>query len=993
MPGADSLQLDSRFVSRLHQLMPFKVRKVLFVSSLYDFFMLEEDGRLNDLLAQWYSRNEMGYFPSISQVSGGEKALEMLESEPFDLVVCMMQIEGMDSVTLGRKVKELKPDTPVAVLAYNTYELQRFMTLDHTNAVDWVFLWQGDGEVLLGIIQLAEDMKNAAHDSGQGGVLSLLLVEDNVLFYSRYIHRLLGMIRDKTSEIVKGHVSYSSRRLRAMARPKLLLATCYEEAIQLVDNYGKHLLGLFTDLRFPRDGVLDPDAGRHLIEYVRARFPGMPVSIQSSEEDASLIAEELGTGFVSKSSPTLLRDIGEQFAGKFCLGSLVFKDTSGRSITSVSNLEALSIALDKLPGNAVSSTLRSGEMTRWLRSHTELELADRLDILTEDSGAAGDELRREASRIVREYRRESYRGRIVPYSRTFYREYAQFSRIGRGSIGGKGRGLAFLDRVLALNFDGSRFRDVTVTIPRTLVLTSDIFDKFIMQNDLLSFAVDASRDLSIIRQFLNADLPPVILGDLRDFLGEVRTPLAVRSSSLLEDALCQPFAGIYTTKMLPNNSISFDKRFNDLAASIKFVYASTFFHAARSYIEATNHRIEEEKMAILIQEVAGSEFPGGFYPHFSGVGRSYNFYPTGSADPEDGVVNVALGLGKTIVDGGVSLRFTPKYPRILPQFGTIRSALNDSQRQFYAISMDHSTYRSIEDEDQFLVSRELASAETDGTLDYIASTYDADNDMIVDGINRAGPRVINFAHVLKNKLFPLAPLTDTLLKLGEHAMGCPVEIEFAVELGRRKPLPATFSLLQIRPMVVAEQLVEVDLGDVDRDQVFCTSDSVLGNGVSDSIHDIVYVRPESFDASLTRDIAVEIARMNSSLFSAGTPYILIGPGRWGSADSWLGIPVTWSQICGATSIVEVSLTNMNVEPSQGSHFFQNMTSLGVGYFSVSHVREGNAIDWDWLDCNPAVEETKYVRRIRLEYPVKVMIDGRSGRGVMLKRSSDLERIE
>jgi len=541
-----------------------------------------------------------------------------------------------------------------------------------------------------------------------------------------------------------------------------------------------------------------------------------------------------------------------------------------------------------------------------------------------------------------------------------------------------------MDRVLTASLPRDAFPGVDLTIPRTLVLTTEVFEEFVSSNDLLKVGLEENRDLTIISSFLKGDLPPTMLGDLSDFAGEVRTPLAVRSSSLLEDALYQPFAGIYATKMLPNNSASFDDRFRSLILAVKFVYASTYLRQAKAYIRSTNHGVEEERMAVLIQSVVGREHGGRFYPYFSGVGRSYNYYPAGQATPEDGVVNVALGLGKTIVDGGVSIRFTPRFPRVLPQFGTLADLLRQSQKRFWAVNMlPGAGSGSDEDEDQFLVSGDLRAAEQDGVLDWIASTYLPGSETLVEGTTMPGPRVIDFGHVLRSSVFPLAEITGELLRIGETAMNCPVEIEFAGNLGRETALPAEFALLQMRPMVSGDELLTVDVEDVPTDRIVCASDEVLGNGRIE-VCEIVYVRPEAFDASRTGLIAAEIDRLNAVLAGEGRPYVLIGPGRWGSSDPWLGIPVNWSAISGVKAIVEASLPGMNVEPSQGSHFFQNMTSLRIPYFTISHVRQSHVMDWDWLASLPGWSDTGHIRAVRLERPVKIEVDGRTGRGVILK---------
>ncbi len=738
------------------------------------------------------------------------------------------------------------------------------------------------------------------------------------------------------------------------------------------------MVGIVTDMRFHMNGSHSQDAGRELIRRVKELDLNIPLILQTSEQDGKKIAEELGTGYIDKNSETLIADLGRAFRNHMEFGDLKFTDGNGETIRTVSNIVELGTALDKLPEDVITSCWESGRMKRWIKIQTELELYRFMDEATESGLSAGALLQG-----YRNWKAEQRRGYVTPYSRSFHDDKLMFSRLGSGSMGGKGRGLAFIDRMLAANLEKDRFKKVDLSVPNTVTITTTFFDEFIKRNDLHGFAIECDDDDRIHRAFQKASLPATILGDLRDYVKSVTTPIAVRSSSLLEDAMYQPFAGIYATKMLPNNSKDLDVRFKHLVSAVKFVYASTFMKSAKSYIRATNHRVEEEKMAVLLQKVEGRQHRNLFYPHFAGVGRSYDFYPAGSARPEDGVINVALGLGKAIVDGGMSLRFTPKYPRVLPQFGTMKDMMDNSQKRFFAVEMDHSKWGSRMEEDQYITDHGLETSEEDGTLEYLGSTYDAYSEGVMDGITRPGPRVISFAHILKNGVFPLPQISDYLLKMGEQAMGCPVEIEFAVTLGEKRPLPGRFSLLQIRPMVVSHDLVDVNPESFQKEKLLCITETALGNGTIQSIRDVVYVKPEVFNAAKTPEIVKQVEAINRKLFEAERPFILIGPGRWGSSDPWLGIPVTWSQISGAKVIVEASQPNMNIDPSQGSHFFQNMTSLGVVYFTVPHNRSGSMINWDLLSCLVPEEETEHVRHVRLAEEVKVMVDGRTGIGAMI----------
>jgi hypothetical protein len=971
-------------LDKINRLMPFRVKRILLVASLYDYFALEEDGRLHDLLLKTYQQWNLGYVPQLIRVSGGENALSLLRKEAVDLVVAVMRLGDMDPFAFGRQVKEIDPGLPVIGLAYNTPELKRLLEMDDGAAVERVFVWQGDGHILLGIIQFIEDRRNAANDTQLLGVQNILLIEDDIDFYSSYLPLIFSVLRDLNETLLKEDLTYSQRLLRQNARPKVHLATTYEEAEGVYEQFGNSLLGIITDASFPQHGVVDPKAGIHFVERVRAAKPHLPVLLQSSDAGAELMSRDLGVAFLSKSSPTLLRDLRSFVSTSFGFGDLVLTDSRAAAETRIKNVNQLFTAAADLPEDVLAATLARGDLDRWLRARTEFALANTVRECCVQGPQPGSGLGGRLRRIISDFRTASHRGSVVAYSRHFHEDYSQFSVIGGGSIGGKARGLAFMDRILARYLDPGRFPGVSIAIPRSLVLGTDVFDEFMRENDLLPAAVADHSDGHVANLFIKASLPGKIVGDLRDFVANVKVPLAIRSSSLLEDSLYQPFAGIYATKMLPNDQTGDDIRFLNLVNAIKFVFASTFFRQAKSYLKGTPHRIEDEKMAVLIQPVVGTLHRDSFYPDFSGVARSYNYYPVGQAKPEDGVVNVAVGLGKTVVDGGVSLRFTPAFAGIFPQFNSVKEMVQCSQREFYAIAMHHVDSIAFLEEDQYLIKAGLDKAEADGALQFLASTYSREDDAVYDGISRPGPRIINFAHILKNDVVPLAGIVTDLLTLSSAAMNCAVEMEFAAILDAQNALPAQFSILQVRPLVVQDELVKVELDDRQMEGALCRSDRVLGNGVSQSIRDIVFVKPDVFDAAKSPQVAAEVDELNARLREAGVPYLLIGPGRWGSSDPWLGIPVKWGQISGVKVVVEASLPNMNVDPSQGSHFFQNMTALRVGYFTVPMDRAHGFIDWAWLEGQVAADETELVKHLRLPQPITVMIDGRKSRGVILK---------
>ncbi len=964
--------------------MAYKVKKFLLVASQYDYFMLEEDGRLQELLLKTYSQWSLGYIPHFSRITGGENALKLIADEKFDLVIVVMRLNDMDPFTFGRRVKEIDPSLPVIGLAFHTPELKRLLDLDDGTMIDKIFVWQGDGRILLGLLQYIEDRKNCQSDQEGNGFQSILLIEDSATFYSSYLPIIFSVLHELTVQSTKDDLTFMQRIQRQSGRPRVQLAGSYEEALAFFERLKGNLLGIITDSHFPRNKILTAQAGFDLVEKVRSELPELPVLLQSSEPAAETLSQKAGIAFLSKNSPTLSLDLKNYLSSFFGFGELVVDGSAGAGEIRVANISQLFSIVGDLSEQDLRQVLRRGSLDRWLRARSEYALADRVRALAgqmpEDEGGLGSKIKK----IIAEFRQASHRGSVVAYSRFFHEDYSQFSMIGSGSLGGKARGLAFLDRLLASDFDHQQFAGTEIAIPRTVVIGTDVFDDFMQENDLLKFAVDGNSDNSILNRFINASLPAKVVGDLRDFIKHVRAPLAVRSSSLLEDSLYLPFAGIYATKMLPNDQYGDDHRFLNLINAIKFVYASTFFRQAKSYIGSTTHRIEDEKMAVLIQPVVGNLHWDCFYPDFSGVARSYNYYPVGQAKPEDGVVNVALGLGKTVVDGGVSLRFTPAFAGVLPQFPSIKDMFSFSQRDFYAISMKHVASLAFLEEDQYLVKEGIERAERDGVLEYLASTYSRENDTVYDGISFQGPRIINFAHILKNEIFPLAKIVQALLKLSSEAMDCPVEMEFAVCLDAANVFPARFQVLQVRPLVVSDELVKVELSDAQKKQAFCYSDQVLGNGVSNELRDIVYVKPEAFDAAKSPEIAYQVDQMNARLRGENIPYLLVGPGRWGSTDPWLGIPVKWSQISGVRAVVEVSLPNMNVDPSQGSHFFQNMTSLRIGYFTISLNSARGFIDWPWLEAQTTVHETPFLRHIRVAQPLKVIIDGRKSEGLILK---------
>ena len=985
--GSAERTSENTFPKEIRHLFAYHVRRILLVSTPYDYFLLEEEGRLSDLFRKVYNQREMGYVPTIIHVMTGGRALRILEKDDvmLDLVVVFNNPSDMDVFSLSGKIKEKRPDLPVVFLANNTPELLRInkYARDH-DSIEKIFTWQGDGEIFLSIVQLMEDMKNVERDETDIGSRSILLAEDSIQFYSAYLPVIYEEIWNHTEVIMNDELTHSQRSMRKKRRPKVLLSSTFEESIGLFERYNDRLLCVISDMSLRREGKDDPASGPDLVKIIKGKCKAMPVLIQSSEPVDERIMEKAGVQFLRKDRTTLLQDFRSFIRTQLRLTELIFVSADGGEVARATNMRTFERALWSIPDDVLLKYASESVLSDWLIARTEFELAIEFAAAIDSERTAG-KLRERLLESFGEYKRKAHLGAVTSFSRVNFGSHVRFSRIGKGALGGKARGLAFMDKIISKYVDDTRFPGVRIFIPRTVVICTDVFDSFIGQNDLMNVLKQVPSDERLASIFIRADLPAVVLGDLRAFVQNVKNPIAVRSSSLLEDALFQPFAGVYSSRMLTNDSRDIDVRFQNLARAIKYVYASTFFQTARSYIHSTPNRIEDEKMAVIVQEIIGEKHDNRFYPTISGVARSINYYPYGTCKAEDGIVNIALGLGKTIVDGGVSFRFCPKRPKV-PLSGTTHELLRQSQTKFYAISVESRKDATHQSEEGCLIKLGLNVAEEDGVLRHTASTYVPASDRLYPGTNRAGARVLNFAPVLKYGAFPLAEIIDLMLKMCEISLGCPVEIEFAVNLDNENGLSAEFALLQVRSMVANDSFLTVDIEGFKKEDIFCSCENVLGNGVIDGISDIICIKPDSFDFSKTTALPSQIRSLNNRLLDDGRPYLLIGPGRWGSSDPWLGIPVVWGDISGVKVIVETPADMRMIDPSEGSHFFQNMTSLRVAYFTL----KSNAIphiDWKWLNSLRIVEETEFVMHIRSDEPIEVLIDGRKRTGVILKKSS------
>ncbi len=979
------VRTEDLFEPELQNLMTFKIRRVLLVASLYDYFLLEEDGRLVDLLGAAYNERDLGYVPTINQVSNGSEALEALETDEFDLVITHMRLDDMEPFDLGEMIKKDHPELPVVLLAFNTPQLEEVQNRIIESSIDMSFLWQGDGKILVAIIKYIEDMKNAQHDTEIAGVQNIILLESSIRFYSTNLLTIYEELWNHIEQMLKLELTYTQKKMRQRKRPRIHLATSFEEGMRVYEMFKDNLMGVIASESLNRNGKRDKTAGIDFAGKVREENHFLPILLLTNGNEKAEIADKLRAGYLVKRSPTLPEEFKQSLIDYFYFGDLILRDENGNIKSRVSNLKDLAKIFDKLDIEIISRYMDNGEISRWLKARTETNLAKKIERINHAEYNDSSRFRAALRNTLREHRRETHRGSIIRYSKDLFKDISRFSLIGSGSIGGKARGLAFIDKVLNSYIKEGDFPEVDITIPRTVVIGTDVFEEFMKENNLFEFSYSAEHtEEEITKKFLNCTLPSSIRKDLKDYAANVKVPLAVRSSSLLEDSLYQPFAGVYATKMLPNDGKKAAERYRELEKAVKLVYASTFFPNAKAYIKHTPSRIEDEKMAVIIQEVVGKRHDNHFYPHFSGVARSYNYYPVGKARPEDGVANLAIGLGKTVVDGGITASFSPRYPKVLAGIYSTEDMLNNTQKNYWAIRMGRQVEKTVEDEDQYLEKLDLLRAEKDGILDFTGSTYSRENNTIYDGISRPGARVVSYASILKYDVMPLARIIEMLLRLGQKAMGCPVEIEFAVTLGRHKALPAEFGLLQVKPLVSREDLMQVDISDYDEDLILARSPNVLGNGIIEDIEDIIYVKPDEFDASTNPEIAKEVSELNREFNGSEKHYLLIGPGRWGSSEPWLGVPVKWGDINNAKVIIEASLENMNPDASQGSHFFQNITSLGLGYFTVRLNIDNSLLRWNWLAAQKAVKETKHLRHVILDRPIKIFMDGKKGVGIILK---------
>jgi CheY-like chemotaxis protein len=984
---SEPAQHSERLFEGFENLMPFRVNDILLVSSLYDSFILREDGRLNELLIGESLELNLHQVPGITHVSTGREAVQMARSEPrFNLIVTNLQVADMDAAQLARDIKAAGLNVPVVVLAYDYREIQNFVARNPQADIDRIFLWQGNARILLSIVNYIEDKRNALHDAQTMSVPVLLMVEDDITFYSQFLPVIYTEIIGQSRRLLSDALNVAHKLVRMRARPKILLCSNYEDAEREVLKYRDHLLGVISDVEFPRHGDLRPEAGLELARMVRQTIPDVPIALQSGRPEFMERAFAEGFSFLQKRSPTLLSDLRRILTEEMGFGDFVFHlPDATTEVARAIDLNALETALAIVPEESLAYHAERNHFSHWLMARTEFALAQKLRPRKLSDYPSVAALRRDLIECIADYRRQQGHALIGEFNpANFQPNESFFLQIGGGSLGGKARGLAFIRHILRQRGINRGFPGIRVAVPPSLVLTTTVFDRFLADNDLLDVALHATDDAEIERRFLAATFPIPLLDSLLAFLEGVHYPLAVRSSSLLEDSQYQPFSGVYETFMLANRHPDIQVRLEQLLEAIKLVYASIFSQHAKAYVRATPYRLEEEKMAVVLQQVVGAPHDSRYYPDFSGVVRSRNFYPMPPVKVDDGIAAVALGLGRAVVGGGKCLTFSPRHPRHLVQFSAVEDMLNNSQTDFWALNLS----QAAAPDDPLSSLREAAfpldTAERDGTLLAVASTYSAENHAIYDGLSRHGSRIVSFAPILKHGMFPLPQILDRLMRLGEDAMGRPVEIEFAVRLPQTPDEPAEFGFLQLRPLVLSREGEDIRMEDVDAQELICQSSVVLGHGRIADIRDVIVIDAHRFERSRSREVAQSVAHLNAVLSETGTPYLLIGVGRWGSTDPWLGIPVAWDQISGARVIVESGFHDFRVAPSQGSHFFQNLTAFQVGYFTVNPDAGEGFVDWKWLEQQPAVQEDGCVRHLVFDSPITVLMNGKTSRGMILK---------
>ncbi len=968
-----------------HDLMPYKVREILLVSTLYDAFTIEKEGRFSDHILGEYHQLNLIAMPRVTGVSTFEEARQQLARKHFDMVILMIGSDRSTPVRIAKMVKEEYTYIPIYVLLNNNREVHSFKSkAENLKYIDNLFIWNGDSKIFFAMVKLLEDKINVENDTEIGLVKVILLVEDSEIYYSRYLPMLYNSVLEQTKRIIDD-VSTDDlfKVLRLRARPKILLASTYEEALEIIENYGNNLLCLITDVKFQRNGRMDEQAGFRLVKHMKEKFRGLPTVLQSSEVQNARMAFELKSIFINKNSETLLQDIKSFIGHHLGFGNFEYRDPGGRKIAEAKSLKEFERQIETIPIDSLIYHGKRNHFSLWLMARGEIKIAKLINPVKVTDFKQPHEFRNYLKFIIKKYRNESNTGKIVNFEETALLDESNIVSLGRGALGGKGRGLAFINTLIYnLNFS-DLIPQINIRTPRTSFIGTEEFDLFLEKNNLQEIITGHYSYAEIKEMFLNGDLSYNLDKKLKSLLHILKRPLAVRSSSLLEDSSTQPFSGIFETCLLPNNNEDFKVRYKHLTDAVKLVFASIYSNESRAYFEAINYKMEEEKMAIVIQEVVGNSYEQYYYPHISGTAQSHNYYPVAHMEPEDGFAIAALGLGHYVVNGEKAYRFSPGYPDL--EIVSPKNLYRDSQVDFLALDLSKQDINLFkEGAESNLCRLNISEAEKHNTLKHLASVYDPQNDQVTPGLDVYGPRILNFADILKYNYAPLAKTLEFILDVGKEALGSPVEIEYAMDLTRAENGLPSFYLLQIKPLLGSIGEFNIDMAEMENEEILIFAVRSMGNGRIEGVRDIVYVKNENFDKTKTKQIASEIDRLNKKFLKEKENYLLIGPGRWGTRDPYIGIPVNWSQISAAKVIVETSLKNFPLDASLGSHFFHNVTSMNVGYFSIQHDAANEFIDWGELNNQEAVEETTYLRHIRFPEALCVVMDGKKRIAVVHK---------
>jgi CheY-like chemotaxis protein len=977
-----------------HELMANKVGDILLVSSPYDAFIMEEEGRLSTRIINEYKGLNLSKPPRLTWVSSASEAFQRLEKKKFDLIIAMPSLDGMDVYSFGAKVKQKYVELPFFMLLHNTCDVDQYIYADNSTAIDRTYIWGGNADLLLAIIKNFEDEMNVAFDTANANVRVIILVEDSPYHFSSFLPVLYKQIVMQTQSVIDESINEEHRLLKMRGRPKVLVAHNYEEAMALYEKYKPFLLSVFSDMRYPKNGQMDDQAGYKLLTKIKNEIPDLPLLILSTENKNKKKVADISAVFINKNSSNLNDQIKSFFVSYLGFGAFVFRMPNGEEIARASDLRALEKLISKIPDESIVHHAMNNDFSRWFIARSEIDFASRLKPYKISDFPDPKDLKKFLIDSIHARRKGSSQGQIIDFDSEKFDSDTDFMKIGTGSLGGKARGLAFMASQIRRDTSlRDKFPDVEISIPQTFVISTEGFKTFIEENELAKLLESDEKleDDFIVEQFIQARLPHGLKKSLQAYLQSVKYPIAVRSSSLFEDAHYQPFAGLYNTYMLPNSHPDLEKRLEQLILAVKLVYASTYLKAPRSYAKSTMHRTEDEEMAVVLQQLTGMAHKNYFYPAISGVAQSYNFYPISHLKAEEGVTHIALGLGKIVMEGGLTLRFCPKYPQFLPQFSIVDDILENSQKYFYALKLDEfpadEKSISLSNEELTLAKLDLIDAVDHPVVRFLSSTFYVQDNRIRDSFSNKGFPVLTFANILKYNSFPLARLLEEVTKIGSKWMGSSVEVEFAVNLPQGEGEKPQFSLLQIRPMGRYKQNLGVEIGKKEIKAAFGYSTLSLGNGEYKDIYDVVYVDPETFEPGKTLDIAGEINKINALFNENGKKYVLIGPGRWGSSDHWLGIPVVWNDISNVGVMVETTIESIKADPSQGSHFFQNITSLGISYITISG-KGKDFIDYDFFKCQKCENTTTYLKHIKFETPIKILVDGKTSQAVLMPYEKD-----